>query len=92
MKSDKRVHALQIIYNYLDMQHLDRVEVTAADIVGFYKLPPEYSHTLAATMQHAHDGGKRKTTYGFRVTGLRTYKKERYSTKYTIERIKENKS
>ena len=86
MKSDKRVHALQIIYNYLDMQHLDHVEVTAADIVRFHKLPPTYIHPLAATMHYVHNGGR--TMYEFRITAVRTFKKEGYATKYTLERMK----
>ena len=87
MKSDKRLRALQIIYNYLDMQHLDRVEVTASDIVNFHHLPREHSYTLAATMRYVHDS--KKTINGFRVTEMRDFRKEGYPTKYTIELVKE---
>ena len=87
MKSDKRVRALQIIYDYIVKQHFDRVVVTAKDIVRFYKLPPGCSHSFAATMRYVH--ASKKAIYGFRVTKIRDFNKERYPTKYTIELVKE---
>jgi len=87
MKPDKRLHALQNIYDYLDQQRLDCKEVTAADIVNFHKLPRVHSYTLAATMRYVHES--RKAVYGFRVTGVRGFRKGGYPTKYTIELIKD---
>jgi hypothetical protein len=89
MKFNKRLHALQIIYNYLKRKHFDRLEVTAADIVRFYKLPPKFSYSLAATMRYVHD--RKKAIYGFRVAGVRGFRKEGYPTKYTIGMVKDKK-
>jgi hypothetical protein len=88
MKFDKRLHALQIIYRYLDMQHINRMEVTSSDIVRFFHLPWECSYTLAATMRYVYD--RKKIVNGIRVTALRTFKKEGYPNRYTIERVKWN--
>jgi hypothetical protein len=88
MKFEKRLHALQTIYRYLDVQRINRVEVTAHDIVRFFHLPWECSYTLAATMRYIYD--KKKTVNGIRVTGMRTFRKEGYPTKYIIERVKWN--
>jgi hypothetical protein len=83
MKFDKRLHALQLIYRYLDTQHVNRAEVTSSDIVKFFNLPWECSYTLSATMRYVY--GKKKSVNGIRVTEMRTFKKEGSPIKYTIE-------
>jgi hypothetical protein len=86
MKYDKRMRALQSIYEYLVMQRLEHAEVTASDIVIFHRLPRECSYTLAATMKYVHNSGK--AMHGFHVTEVRRFKKNGSPARYTIELVK----
>jgi hypothetical protein len=87
MKSQKRYFISDLICNYLLLQASTQVEITARDIVEFYKLPFSYRYSVSALLKRVFNNGIRDPRYGFYVVKTRDVKKQKKPRSYTIKLI-----
>jgi hypothetical protein len=87
MKSQKRYFISDLICQYLLSREVRQVEITARDIVDFYRLPSSYRYSIAALLKRVFDNGIRDPRYGFYVVKVRDMKKSKKPRAYTIRLI-----
>jgi hypothetical protein len=87
MKSQKRYFISDLICQYLASRESRQAEITARDIVDFYRLPSAYRYSIAALLKRVFDNGIRDPRYGFYVVKVKDMKKNKKPRAYTIKLI-----
>jgi hypothetical protein len=86
MNAKKRYLIARYILSYLISQNMDRVQISARDIVNFHHLPKMSSHSISAFLNTLYLNATSENYFGFEVIGRQDLKKSGDPYRFTIKK------